>query len=70
MGNFQVEQMRDGVAVKRAEVQATSDVEAAKVWGPVKVPLGREPETGEWIRVTQVSRTSWFKGGRHDEIKE
>lgn len=62
MGKFTVETMRDGHAVKRTEVQAGSDVEAAKTRGPVTVPLGREPETGEWIRVThdQSGRTSWF----------
>ncbi|RVD64097.1 hypothetical protein [Mesorhizobium sp. M7A.F.Ca.ET.027.03.2.1] len=62
MANFTVEMMRDGRAVKRAEVQAGSDVEAAKVWGQVKVPLGREAETGEWVRVTHLTsgRTSWF----------
>ncbi|TPN26638.1 hypothetical protein FKO01_25530 [Mesorhizobium sp. B2-3-3] len=63
MGNFKVEQMRDGVAVKRTDVQAGSDVEAAKTWGPVEAPLGREPIAGQWIRVTYVAsgRTSWFR---------
>lgn len=60
---FKVEAMRDGHTVRRAEVDASSDVEAAKTWGPVNIPLGREPISGEWIRVThEVSgRTSWFR---------
>lgn len=63
MGNFKVEMMSDGKPVRRTEVQASSDVEAAKVWGPVKIPLGREKMAGEWIRVTHLAsgRTSWFK---------
>lgn len=60
---FTVEMMRDGKAVQRAEVQAGSDVEAAKVWGAVKVPLGREPTKGKWLRVTHQAsgRTSWLE---------
>jgi hypothetical protein len=61
MGSYTVEAVRDGKAIRRTEVQAGSDVEAANVWGPVKVPTGREPTSGEWLRVTQVSRTSWFQ---------
>ena len=63
MGNFKVETMRDGAAVARAEVQAGSDVEAAKSVGPVTIPSGREPAAGEWVRVTHISsgRTSWFR---------
>lgn len=62
MGNFSVELIRDGRAVKRTEVQASSDVEAAKTWGPVKDGLGREP-AGEFVRVTHIAsgRTSWFQ---------
>ncbi|TPN03798.1 hypothetical protein FJ973_29585 [Mesorhizobium sp. B2-1-3] len=62
---FSVEQMRDGTALKRVDLSAASDVEAAKAWGPVIVPQGREPTSGEWIRVTQYEsgRTSWFRVG-------
>ncbi|MER9937402.1 hypothetical protein [Mesorhizobium sp. M0088] len=62
--NFSAEKISDGRVVKRAEVQAGSDVEAAKVWGPVTIPLGPEPIEGEWIRVTHLAsgRTSWFSG--------
>jgi hypothetical protein len=61
--NFTVEMTRDGKAVKRTEVQAGSDVEAAKAWGPVKAGLGREPPGGDFIRVTHQAsgRTSWFE---------
>ncbi len=45
-GNFKVETMRDGATVARAEVQAGSDVEAAKSVGPVTSPSGREPSIG------------------------
>lgn len=62
MGSYSVEMMRDGKAVKRAEVQSGSDAEAAAIWGPVKDGLGREPTSGEWIRVTQAGvRSSWFR---------
>jgi hypothetical protein len=63
MGNFKVEMMRDDVAMERVEVQAGSDVEAAKTSGPVTIPLGREPTAGEWLRVTHLAsgRTSWFQ---------
>lgn len=63
--NFKVEMMRDAAAVMRAEVQAGSDVEAAKSAGPVTIPLGREPAVGEWARVTHLAsgRTSWFRVG-------
>lgn len=57
MGNFKVEIMRDGKAVRRADVQGGSDVYAAKTSGPVKNGLGREPETGEWIRITHFAKT-------------
>ncbi|RUU15493.1 hypothetical protein EOD10_11765 [Mesorhizobium sp. M7A.T.Ca.TU.009.01.3.2] len=59
---FKVEQMRDGITLKRTEAQG-SDLEAAKVWGPVTAPNGREPVEGEWIRVTHLAsgRTSWFR---------
>jgi hypothetical protein len=60
MGSFTVELLRDGKAIRRTEVQAGSDVEAANAWGPVKIPTGREPTSGQWVRVTQVVRTSWF----------
>jgi hypothetical protein len=62
---FTVELMRDGRAVKRADVSAGSDVEAAKAWGPVKAGLGREPPRGDFIRVTHQAsgRTSWFLPG-------
>lgn len=62
MASYTVEWMREGKAVKRAEVQAGSDVEAAKTRGQVKDGLGREPISGEWIRVTHFAsgRTSWF----------
>ncbi|KRB22667.1 hypothetical protein ASE05_15900 [Mesorhizobium sp. Root172] len=61
---YTVEMMRDGKAIRHAEVQASSDAEAAKTFGPVKDGLGREPMSGEWIRVTQAGvRTSWFKSG-------
>jgi hypothetical protein len=33
MGSYTVELMRNGKAVKRADVKAGSDVEAAKTWG-------------------------------------
>ncbi|MER8615954.1 hypothetical protein NKG99_03735 [Mesorhizobium sp. M1409] len=61
MGIYTVELMKNGKAVKRTEAQG-SDVEAAKVWGPVRIPLGPEPPEGEWIRVTHLAsgRTSWF----------
>lgn len=60
---FQVELISDGRAVRRTEVQAGSDVEAAKTWGPVKDGLGREPTSGEVVRVTHIAsgRTSWFR---------
>lgn len=63
MGNFKIEMMRDGVAVKRVEVQAGSDVDAAKTLGTVTIPRGREPTAGEWLRVTHLAsgRTSWFQ---------
>lgn len=54
MVNYTVEMMRDGKAVRRVEVQG-SEAEAAKVWGPVTDGLGREPETGLWIRVTHIA---------------
>lgn len=63
MGNFKVETMRDGVAVQREEVQAGSDLAAAKGVGAVTVPLGPEPKAGNWVRVTHIAsgRTSWFQ---------
>ncbi|TPM37070.1 hypothetical protein FJ964_30460 [Mesorhizobium sp. B2-3-2] len=62
---FTVEMLRDGAALKRVDLSAGSDVEAAEVWGPVNIPRGREPASGEWIRVTQFEsgRTSWFRVG-------
>jgi hypothetical protein len=59
---FLVEWMRDGRAIKRAQVSAGSDAESAKVWGQVKAGLGREPIGGDFIRVTHQAsgRTSWF----------
>ncbi len=59
---FSVELMRDGITLKRTEAQG-SETEAAKVWGPVTAPNGREPTKGEWIRVTHFAsgRTSWFR---------
>lgn len=64
--NYAVELMRDGKAVKRAEVQG-SELDAAKTWGPVTAPNGSEPIKGEWIRVTHLAsgRTSWFEGDEH-----
>lgn len=70
---FTVEFMRDGRAIRRAEIQAGSDAEAAKFWGPVKDGLGREPKDIDFIRVTHLAsgRTSWFKarpqGEKFDE---
>ncbi len=62
MRNFTVELIRDGGAVKRAEVQAENAVEAAKMWGPVTIPFGDEPDIGEWIRVTHPNgTTNWFE---------
>ncbi|MER8806014.1 hypothetical protein [Mesorhizobium australicum] len=60
---FTVELMRDGVAVTRREVQAEAFDEAAATLGPINTGLGREPASGEWIRVTQVvsGRTNWFR---------
>lgn len=59
---FAVEMVKDGITLKRTEAQG-SETEAAKVWGPVTIPFGPEPKTGEWIRVTHLAsgRTSWFK---------
>ncbi|RUU81292.1 hypothetical protein EOC06_08790 [Mesorhizobium sp. M7A.F.Ca.MR.362.00.0.0] len=59
---FKVEQMRDGITLKRTEAQG-SDLEAAQIWGPVTAPNGKEPIEGEWIRVTHLAsgRTSWFR---------
>jgi predicted NUDIX family NTP pyrophosphohydrolase len=68
MGRYEVEMMRDGKTIRRAEVRAGSDVEAANVWGSVIVPTGREPTSGEWLRVTQVSRTSWFQIDRTNSL--
>jgi hypothetical protein len=61
---FQVELIRDGKVLKRAEAQG-SDAEAAKAWGPVKAGLGREPSGVDFIRVTHQAsgRTSWFLPG-------
>lgn len=63
---FTVEMMRDGKAVQRAEVQAGSDVEAAKVGGPVKVPLGRSrPRANGYARqnatLTTKDHDSWTR---------
>ncbi|TPN79955.1 hypothetical protein [Mesorhizobium sp. B1-1-2] len=62
---YTVERMRGGKAVARTDVQAGSMDEAAETLGPVKDGLGREPETGEWIRVTEFvsGRTNWFWAG-------
>lgn len=62
MANYRIELMRDGKVVKRAEIQG-SEADAAKIWGPVKDGLGREPTAGEFVRVTHVAsgRTSWFR---------
>jgi hypothetical protein len=61
--NYTVELMRDGKVVTRVDLDASNEVEAAKIWGPVFIPFGQEPETGEWIRVTHLAsgRTSWFE---------
>jgi len=63
MSNFSVELIRAGRAAKRAEVKAERFEEAAKTWGPVNDGLGREPEAGDFIRVTHFAsgRTSWFQ---------
>lgn len=63
MGNYTVEFIRDGKAVKNTEVQSDSMAEAAATWGPVKDGLGREPVDQDFIRVTHFAsgRTSWFK---------
>lgn len=60
---FTVETMRDGVAVKRTEVDAATFDEAAAAVQPVAAGLGREPRSGEWIKVTQYvsGRTNWFR---------
>ncbi|MBZ9719090.1 hypothetical protein LB519_14675 [Mesorhizobium sp. AD1-1] len=60
---FTVETMRDGKALKRAEVQAETFDEAAATVGPFTAGSGREPASGEWIRVTQFvsGRTNWFR---------
>ncbi|TIT00158.1 MAG: hypothetical protein E5W88_01800 [Mesorhizobium sp.] len=60
---FTVETMRDGVAVKRTDVQAETFDEAAGTLEPVTAGLGREPTSGEWIRVTQFvsGRSNWFR---------
>jgi hypothetical protein len=64
---FIVETMRDGVALKRADVQAETFEEsvATATAVPIEAGLGREPASGEWIRVTQFvsGRTNWFKAG-------
>lgn len=61
MGSYTVERVQDGKVISRIEVNAGSDVEAARMAGPVKIPTGREPTSGQWLRVTQVVRTSWFE---------
>ncbi|QKD16560.1 acyltransferase [Mesorhizobium sp. NZP2077] len=38
MGNLTVELLHDGDSMKRSDVQADSNIEAPKVWGPVKMP--------------------------------
>ncbi|RUW98535.1 MAG: hypothetical protein EOS71_00620 [Mesorhizobium sp.] len=60
---FTVETMRDGVAVKRTDVQVETFDEAAATLGPVTAGLGRDPTSGEWIRVTQFvsGRSNWFR---------
>ncbi|TPJ76892.1 hypothetical protein FJ422_29740 [Mesorhizobium sp. B2-6-3] len=60
---YTVETMRDGKAETRTDVQAGSMNEAAEMLGPVKAGLGREPTSGEWIRVTEFvsGRTNWFR---------
>ncbi|TPM41532.1 hypothetical protein [Mesorhizobium sp. B2-3-4] len=62
---FTIETMRDGVALTLTDVQAESFDEAAATLGPVTDGLGREPKSGEWIRVTQFvsGRTNWFRLG-------
>ncbi|PBB24093.1 hypothetical protein CK228_24710 [Mesorhizobium sp. WSM4312] len=66
MQRFTVELICDGKAVKRAVILAENVVEAAKVWGPVTIPFGDEPDMGEWIRVTHPggSTTTWFEQDR------
>ncbi|MBZ9982531.1 MULTISPECIES: hypothetical protein [unclassified Mesorhizobium] len=66
MQGFIVELIRDGKAVERAEIQAENDVEAAKTRGPITIPYGEEPQTGEWIRVTHPDgiTTTWFEPDR------
>lgn len=63
---FIVELMRDSEAVERAEVRAENVVEAAKTRGPITIPYGDEPQTGEWIRVTHPGgiATTWFEADR------
>ncbi|MBZ9894252.1 hypothetical protein LB545_07830 [Mesorhizobium sp. BR1-1-6] len=62
---YTVETMRGGKAVMRTDVQAGSMDEAAESLGPVTPGLGREPKSGEWIRVTEFvsGRTNWFRAG-------
>ena len=62
---YTVELFRDAKVAKSLPVSAGSDAEAAATFGPVKDGLGREPKTGDWIRVTHDAsgRTSWFLPG-------
>jgi hypothetical protein len=66
MGDYTVELIRDGKALQRAEVVGENVVEAATIWGPITIPFGEEPDTGEWIRVTHPDgcTTTWFEMDR------
>ncbi|TIP07788.1 hypothetical protein [Mesorhizobium sp.] len=61
MGNFKVETMEGDAVLKSTDVQANSDLQAAKAAAPRPVEPGRAGKDA-WLRVTHIAsgRTSEF----------